>query len=342
MSEKYATFTIAFATVAITTPLVRWVSLKLGWVHRPDPTKWLPKANPHPRIIAMGGGLSIFAGILGAAFFVRYDPRLFLFIGLATCALALGVWDDLKKCHPAVRLVVQTLLGIVTGLFIGWVHGLPLWLATPVTIFGFVGLMNSVNMMDNMDGTASGLMALTMLGYTGLGMMTQNTLVIGLSLAVAGACLGFWLYNKPPATIFMGDAGSMVLGYLLALVGTLATHGEYPHGFARLFASCLLAGLFIADTTFVVIWRLKHGLPVMWGDKNHLSHRLATCFSHSEWKANSVLYAVQMGLNLMALSVAVAPLSFSLLSFAFGFAGLFLLARKLWAIIPLKSPALSR
>lgn len=334
-------FLIALSTTIILTPLVRWGAVRVGWIHRPDPRKWVPQANPHPRLIAMGGGLAIFIGVLIAAIGGHSHLPLSVLVS-AGAALLLGLWDDLKGCCPAAKLTFQTLLGVSTVLVVGWVHGLPAWLAIPVTIFGIVGVMNSVNMMDNMDGTASGLMTLMMLGYATLGMVTQNRAVSALSLAMVGACLGFWVYNKPPAIVFMGDAGSMMLGYLLAVVGIWATHGEYPHRFAQLFSPFLLVGLFVTDTIFVVMWRRKKGLPVMRGDKNHLSHRLAVQFGRSEWKANGVLYVIQIGLNLLALSVAVTPIPLSMSSVAVGFAIPFLLVWKLWGIVPSKSPALSR
>jgi UDP-GlcNAc:undecaprenyl-phosphate GlcNAc-1-phosphate transferase len=223
-------------------------------------------------------------------------------------------------------------LGILTLSLLGWVKGLPALLAIPITVFGVVGLMNSVNMMDNMDGIASGLMTLTMVGYALLGILTRNETVTSLSLMVAGATFGFWLYNRPPALIFMGDTGSLMLGYLLAVIGTISTWGEFHHWFGQLFAPLLLASVFITDTTFVVLWRWWHGLPVMQGDRNHTSHRLAVWLGHSEWRANFVLYAVQLFMNALAIVVATAEFPIALIAALLGFGGLIALGWRLWHV----------
>lgn len=324
---------IAFVTAVMTLWFIRQVALRFGWVHRPTPDKWQSKANPHLRPIAMGGGLGIYLGIALALYSpISQFPSFPIFYLFVPLALLLGILDDIKDYSPRLKLLFQTLLGFATVLWFGYVKGLPLWLALPITVFGIVGMMNSVNMMDNMDGTASGLVALAMVGYALLGLMSQNAAIIPLSLAIAGACMGFWLFNKPPATIFMGDAGSLMLGYLFAIVGTFATQGDYPHLFGQLFAPALLAGLFITDTTFVVLWRKAHGRPVMKGDRNHLSHRLAFLFHHSEWKANSVLYTIQALLVLAAVMTAHASLPLAILCFLAAVAGLVGLGVRLWQV----------
>jgi UDP-GlcNAc:undecaprenyl-phosphate GlcNAc-1-phosphate transferase len=329
----------AFAVTAILTPLFRLVALSIGWEHRPDPRKWKRNANPHSVRIALGGGLTMFAGIIVSALICSavslsstQFQHLFISLLFATCAMLLGLYDDWRSPRPVVRLAFQTILGVLTIALLGWVQGLPILLAIPITVFGVVGLMNSVNMMDNMDGVASGLMTLTMIGYALLGILTKNEMVTSLSLMVAGATFGFWLYNKPPAHIFMGDTGSLMLGYLLAIVGTISTWGEFVHWFGRLFAPLLLASVFITDTTFVVLWRWRHSLPVMQGDRNHTSHRLAVWHGYSEWRANIVLYAVQLLMNALAIIVATAELPIALIAALLGFGGLVALGWRLWHV----------
>ena len=333
----------AFAITVTLTPLFRLVALRIGWEHRPDPKKWKMNYNPHSTRIALGGGLTMFAGIIVSALVYSVvllsHPLLFISLLFAACALLLGLYDDWRSPRPVVRLAFQTILGILTVSLLGWVQGLPALLAIPITVFGVVGLMNSVNMMDNMDGVESGLMTLTMVGYALLGILTKNETVTSLSLMVAGVTFGFWLYNRPPALIFMGDTGSLMLGYLLAVIGTISTWGEFAHWFGRLFAPLLLASVFITDTTFVVLWRWRHGLPVMQGDRNHTSHRLAVWLGHSEWRANIVLYAVQLFTNTLAIIVAIAELPIALIAALFGFGGLIALGWRLWRVqMDLQSP----
>lgn len=309
-------FTIALLIAACFTPVVRRGALAFGWEHRPDPKKWRHKLNLHTSRIALGGGLAIFAGfVIAVTFSLNFSPKIVkafpspLFILLLPfCAMVLGLYDDLRSPHPVSRLAIQTLLGFVTVALLGWVKGLPVWLSIPVTIFAVVGLMNSVNMMDNMDGVASGLITLSMFGYALLGHLTNNYDLTILSVAVMGASLGFWLHNRPPATIFMGDTGSLLLGYLLAVIGIIATWGEYSHWLRQLIAPLVLASVFITDTTFVVLYRWRHKLPIMRGDRNHISHRLAVLFGYSEWKANLVLYALQVLTITVSLGAVIAPL----------------------------------
>jgi len=329
----------ALAVTVVLTPLFRLMALSIGWEHHPDPRKWKRNYNPHSASIALGGGLTMFAGIIVSASVygaILLSPSqsqpAFVLLLFAACALLLGLYDDWRSPRPVVRLAFQTILGVLTVSLLGWVQGLPALLAIPITVFGVVGLMNSVNMMDNMDGVASGLMTLTMVGYALLGILTKNEMVILLSLAVVGATFGFWLYNRPPALIFMGDTGSLMLGYLLAVIGTISTWGEFAHWFGRLFAPLLLASVFITDTTFVVLWRWRHGLPVMQGDRNHTSHRLAVWLGHSEWRANIVLYAVQLLINALAIIVAIAELPIALIAALFGFGGLTALGWRLWHV----------
>jgi UDP-GlcNAc:undecaprenyl-phosphate GlcNAc-1-phosphate transferase len=333
------TVTAAFAITAVLTPLFRLAALCIGWEHHPDLRKWKRNDNPHSVRIALGGGLTMFAGIIVSALIcsavslssTQFQP-LFISLLFATCAMLLGLYDDWRSPRPVVRLAFQTILGVLTIALLGWVQGLPILLAIPITVLGVVGLMNSVNMMDNMDGVASGLMTLTMIGYALLGILTKNEMVTSLSLMVAGANLGFWLYNRPPALIFMGDTGSLMLGYLLAVIGTISTWGEFPHWFGQIFAPLLLASVFITDTTFVVLWRWRHSLPVMQGDRNHTSHRLAVWLGYSEWRANIVLYAVQLLMNALAIIVATAELPIALIAALLGFGGLVALGWRLWHV----------
>lgn len=324
-------FGVSLSVATLFTPFVRFIALRTGWMHRPDPKKWKRKVNPHVVPIAMGGGFAMFAGF-AVATTLRFNPVLFAVSFFTLCAAMLGFYDDLKNPHPIYRLAIQTLFGIVTAAVIGWVHGLPVWLGIPIAVFGVVGLMNSVNMMDNMDGVASGLITLSMVGYAILGWLTKNELVLALGLTVAGAAFGFWLHNKPPATIFMGDTGSLMLGYLLAVTGIMASWGEYTNLFARLVAPFLLASVFITDTTFVVLWRKTHGLPVMQGDRNHISHRLAVLLGHSEWGANLALYLTQLLVTAAAIIATLSPITITVAVSFFAFCLLGLLFWRLWQV----------
>lgn len=323
------TLGISLALSYALTFLVRWGALKLGWTHRPDPRKWRRQTNPHTAPIAMGGGFAILGSVVLSAALLPSPPFLLLLFGAV--AFSLGFYDDLRSPRPIYRLLLQFLLASFSVTFIGWVKGFPDGLAILLSVVGIAGMMNSVNMMDNMDGVASGLMTLAMLGFAVLGVVTNNPQVTVLGVLVAGAALGFWWHNRPPARIFMGDAGSLLLGYLLAVTAILASRGEFGHWLGRVGAPFLLLSVFLTDTAFVVLWRARHGLPVMQGDRNHTSHRLAV-LAGSEWRANLVLYTMQLMMGVCALGVSLLPPLPSALLILFAIALLALFAHRLWQV----------
>lgn len=334
----------SFIITIVGIPILRWLFLRLNWVHLPRFDRWNAS---YPQPVAMGGGIGIFLGLsLGllipsfspsfSPLYPRFSRFLIPLIFLGAGAFLLGLWDDLRRSRPIVRLLVQGLLALFAVYWVGTIQGLPKFISLPLTLFGIVGIMNSVNLMDNMDGTASGLVGLAMMGYLLLGIVSDNALVQFLSLVVGGASLGFWLYNRPPATIFMGDAGSYLLGFFLVITGILATYSEYPHWFARWASPLLPAGLFITDTTFVVLFRKSRKCKVSQGGKDHLSHRLAFCFGGSVWKANGMLYFLQILLVVLAVVIARTSLISSIMLFLLAVLGLYGLGRKLWPILPEK------
>jgi len=329
---------MALIVTVVTLMIWRQWAIKVGWVYHPKPDRWQPKFNPHPRAIALGGGLGIAVGILptfllwalregGESCWLRMVP-------LALSALLLGLLDDLQDCSARIKLLVQFVIGLVTALWVTRLAVFPDGISVPLTAFCLVALMNAVNMMDNMDGTASGLVTLSALGFSLLGTLTENPSITPVSLLLSASSFGFWLFNKPPASIFMGDAGSLFLGYLLGVIAIAASHGRFAYEGAALIVPALMVGTFAADIIFVVFWRLTHGLPIMKGDRNHLSHRLAVWFGKSEWHANLTLYGLQALFCAGGLLAAIAPPFMGLIVIVAATLLLSLLFRWLWKVIP--------
>lgn len=323
-------------TVGVLVIWRRW-AVRMGWVYRPRPDRWQPKFNPHPRTIALGGGLGIATGALIALLLwglLNGDSLWLRVLPLAGMASLLGLIDDMWDCSARLKLLVQFTIGLTTALWVVRLPAFPDSVSVPLTAFCLVALMNAVNMMDNMDGTASGLVTLSALGFVLLSVLTAHPSVMGASLILAGSSCGFWLFNKPPASIFMGDAGSLLLGYLLGVIAIASSHGHFAHEGMALLAPILMVGTFVADMTFVVLWRLTHGLPIMKGDRNHLSHRLAMRFGRSEWHANFVLYGMQALLCGGGLLAAVASPFVGLSLILATLLLLSLLFLWLWQVIP--------
>ena len=162
------------------------------------------------------------------------------------------------------------------------------WFDLPLTVLWVMAVVNAFNMIDNHDGIAALVAAMSTLGIAAISISSGYHLVAAFSLAVAGACLGFFVHNKPPATIFLGDAGSMFLGFLVA---ALALKVDLPEGswVVRLAVAALLVAVPLFDEALVVVARIREHRPVMLGSTDHSAHRLRAL----GWSKNQVV--VTMG-----------------------------------------------
>jgi len=231
-----------------------------------DLTAWVPAfAAPH------------LAGL------AEQSPRLWAMLAGGTVLVVLGLVDDRRELDWRVRLAVETLVAVAMVL-LGWRLSLFInipWLTFLLSVLWIVGLVNSFNMLDNMDGLsagtaaiAAGLLAAVMLMVPDPQTSQPQLFVGGFLLVVVGSLLGFLWHNRPPARLFMGDAGSYLVGYLLAMAtlsATFAGNNLPPH--AILAPLCVLA-VPLYDTATVVLIRIRAGRSPFTGDKSHFSHRL--------------------------------------------------------------------
>ncbi len=255
------------------TPLVRRLARRTGMVDQPSARK--QHSVPTPLL----GGLAIYLAVivalilLGNRFYVNQVAGIFLG---ATLVSFLGLWDDRRGLSPWVKLGGQFLAaGIVTMTDVR--IGLFPWDALNIaaTLIWVVGITNAMNLLDNMDGLSGGIAAIAALFFLLFAIMSGQYLVGALAAALVGACLGFLFYNLNPATIFMGDTGSLFLGFTLA---SLAIKLRFPDNsaFVTWMVPVLVLAVPIFDTTLVIISRLRRRLnPLTTPGKDHLSHRLA-------------------------------------------------------------------
>jgi UDP-GlcNAc:undecaprenyl-phosphate GlcNAc-1-phosphate transferase len=255
------------------TPLAQRLARRTGMVDKPSARK--QHTVPTPLL----GGLAIYLAvivaliILGDRFYV--NQVIGIFVG-ATLVSFLGFWDDRRGLSPLVKLMGQFLAaGIVTltdvriGLF-PWD-----WLNIAVTLLWVVFITNAMNLLDNMDGLSGGVAAIASLYFLLFAMMSRQYLVGALAAALLGACLGFLFYNLNPASIFMGDTGSLFLGFTLA---SLAIKLRFPDNsfFVTWMVPVVVLAVPVFDTTLVIVSRLRRHLnPLTTPGKDHLSHRLA-------------------------------------------------------------------
>lgn len=279
-----AVLTGAIASMALT-QAVKPLASRLGAVALPKADRW------HRQQVPLLGGVAIMASVCtGLAVFGLWDREVLTVLGAATVLGLVGLWDDLRPLKPQNKLVLQilvasamTLAGLqlsVTGYAAGDVL---------LTIGWVVGITNAVNLLDNMDGLAAGVVAVAVAFRLVFFASDGDVAGAQFSGVLLGALLGFLVYNFNPASIFMGDAGSLFLGALvsgLSLVGTWS----YLRGTASvLVIPVLLLLVPIFDTTLVTLARIRAGRPVSVGGRDHASHRLVA-LGLSERRAVATLY----------------------------------------------------
>ena len=191
---------------------------------------------------------------------------------------AMGLLDDLRSVSPWPRLITQTVVGTIVALLIvnSGTVGTPFGestLNTVITIFWIVGICNSINFFDNLDGAASGAVAIAALGVFFIAFDRGQELVSALSIVTAGATTGFLMWNKSPAKIYMGDAGALFLGVIISVTTIRLNPGIVPTWKSFAIPVMLLA-VPLLDTCVAVFSRLSRGLSPLTGGKDHLSHRL--------------------------------------------------------------------
>lgn len=223
---------------------------------------------------------------------------------------AMGLVDDLKGLQPLTRLVMQTIAGIVVALVLvstdtmGVAFNNPL-LDIGVTILWIVGICNSINFFDNIDGGAAGTVAVATLGIAFIAYSRQQELVSALSIVTGGATFGFLLWNKAPAKIYMGDAGALFLGVLLSVLTIRLNPGIVPN-WKSLTIPLILLAVPILDTSIAVCSRIKRGISPFEGGKDHLSHRLVRNGLQRKTAA-ILLWALSANFGLLAISIFTWP-----------------------------------
>jgi UDP-GlcNAc:undecaprenyl-phosphate/decaprenyl-phosphate GlcNAc-1-phosphate transferase len=367
MSITAAQFAIlgiaAFALTGLLTWPVRALAIRLGAMDAPNMAR-KTQAEPVPYL----GGVAIALGIsmitLGAVF-VGADnfagenndqlKDLALTVLLPALVLgAMGLFDDLRSLSPWPRLIAQTVVGTVVAFVIvengtigtpfdGGEQGLGSavdqgvaasngsWLNTLVTIVWIVGICNSINFFDNLDGAASGTVAIAALGVFFIAFDRGQELVSALSIVTAGATIGFLMWNKSPAKIYMGDAGALFLGVIISVATIRLNPGISPTWHSLAIPVMLLA-VPLLDTCVAVFSRLARRLSPLTGGKDHLSHRLVRAglsrrvAAVSLWSASGVCAILAIGVYQFAESPGTLIIT--------GFAGLWLIALVLFLRTP--------
>jgi UDP-GlcNAc:undecaprenyl-phosphate GlcNAc-1-phosphate transferase len=286
------------------TPVMRLVALRFGVIDQPAARKI--HANPVPLL----GGAAIYIAFILVLFF--FGDRHYIhgvvgiFIG-ATIMSLVGVVDDRWGLGSYIKLAGQLLAALILIYSGVQVHVFGGWLDILVTIVWVVGITNAMNLLDNMDGLSGGIAMIASVFFTLLAALSDQYLVGALAAALAGACAGFLVYNWNPAHIFMGDTGSLFLGFLLAAVGIKL---RFPANSDTItwMIPVLVLGVPVFDTTLVFFSRLRRGKnPLTTPGKDHVSHRLAI-LTGSRREAVLLCYLLAGALGLAAIFITQADI----------------------------------
>jgi len=298
--DSLLVFSIPFCLGLLFTPVVRALVMKLGVIAYPRADR------RHKSPTALMGGIAIFLAVMiSTAVFGLFNKSLLGLVVGASFLFIIGLIDDKIRITPYFKLFVQIIAACIP-VFWGLVAGLPInsIFVIPLVIIWIVGVTNSFNLLDNIDGLACGISAITaFMLFVSLVISGERFLSL-ISLIICGASLGFLPYNFNRAKIFMGDSGSMFLGYSLAFISISGASGKHITSvLTTMLIPVLILGVPIFDTLFVMIGRKLKGKSVFEGGKDHTSHRLVM-LGVPQKKTVLLLYAISIIFGLIALLYA--------------------------------------
>jgi UDP-GlcNAc:undecaprenyl-phosphate/decaprenyl-phosphate GlcNAc-1-phosphate transferase len=333
-------FALAFCASVPLVFGVRWLARRYGLVAVPRADRW------HRKPTALFGGVGIFLAFL--AIMVWHPPEDFsgdqLLLACSAGMFALGLLDDFVRLKPYAKLIGQIIFSTALTLFGTRLH----WLSSPVldqalTIFWLVGIANAVNLLDNLDGLAGGVAVIASAYLVFFCHDSGQFAAAAMAAAFSGAVAGFLVFNVNPASIFMGDCGSLFIGFFLGGVTMMSNHptGLRRNVLAVLAGPVLLLLIPIVDTTLVTIMRKLNGRPVSQGGRDHTSHRLVA-IGLSERKAAFVLWGLSALSGAIAVAVRVLALPVTVLLvpvFGLAFLGFFIFLGRVKVYQKVDSPA---
>ncbi|MBP1081411.1 UDP-GlcNAc:undecaprenyl-phosphate GlcNAc-1-phosphate transferase [Bacillus capparidis] len=310
-------FFVSLLTVIIITPFIKRFAIKIGAVDRPD------KRKVHSKLMPRMGGLAIFIGVAAGAVAMGLFESSIRTISIgAVIIIILGMLDDKFNLSAKVKFAVQTLVACMiasSGLTMDF-FSVPFftdrlelgWLAFPVTVIWIVGITNSINLIDGLDGLAAGISVIGLSTIAVMALTADKILILSISALVIASTLGFLFYNFHPAKIFMGDTGSLFLGYMISVLSLLGLYKSVT--LFSIVVPVIILGVPIFDTSFAIIRRLLNKQPISSPDKSHIHHRLmAYGLSHRMTVIAIYLIGVIFSLSAILLSSATIWLSLFIL-----------------------------
>jgi UDP-GlcNAc:undecaprenyl-phosphate/decaprenyl-phosphate GlcNAc-1-phosphate transferase len=309
-------FFIPFITVMISTPFIIQFAKKFGFIDKPNVRK------VHTHVMPRLGGLAIFLGVISGYLVTKmYEENITEISFSSLLIITLGILDDKYGLTPGIKLVSQIVAALIivsSGLTIEFIQ-IPFmervflheW-SYLVTILWIVGITNTINLIDGLDGLAAGITIIVLLTFALLAFTNGNMLIFTLCLILLGSTTSFLLYNFHPAKIFMGDTGALFLGFAISVISLLGLYKSVT--FFSFVVPIIILGVPIFDTIFTIIRRIKNNHPIMAPDKEHLHHRLmAIGFSHRQTVI--IMYFISIIFSLTAIVFSTTILFGTILLF---------------------------
>jgi UDP-GlcNAc:undecaprenyl-phosphate GlcNAc-1-phosphate transferase len=309
-------YILAFSTSLLLSTILTPFVIRLGIVDHPKDSRW----HSHP--VALLGGIAIFVSFL-ISILVNIELSCLTDnnsknITVLICSFLIflvGLADDLKTMSVKVKFGFQIFIasisvafGIKSNIFsMSWINFL-------FTLIWIIGIVNAVNLLDNMDGLAAGISSIAAIFVFVISMQKGESLTPVLAAALLGGCIGFLFFNFNPAKIFMGDCGSMFLGFILAVLVIDSKSHSSGAMFNNLLVPFLILGVPIFDTCLVIFLRVTNGRMPWKGGKDHSSHRLASLLNGKERIAVLILYVIGILSGLSALIILQRDLFFALIA----------------------------
>jgi UDP-GlcNAc:undecaprenyl-phosphate GlcNAc-1-phosphate transferase len=327
IQDVFGAFFIAIIISYGFTPLARQIAFRIRLLDHPNSKK----SHAHP--IPLLGGLSMFMAFFTAVFFTTHiNTHMYGILIGAAILMAVGIVDDRLGMMPRMKLSAQILVALIAhkaGVRI--ITFEDYYISMFFTVFWIVGITNAFNLLDNLNGLSSGIAGISSIFFGIIALMNSQVYIAILSFAMAGACFGFLKHNFPRASIFMGDSGSMFLGFVLACIAILGSW-ETEKISLSLSLPILILGYPIFDTTLVTFLRLREKRSIFIGGKDHSSHILAS-LKFKKKRAVLVIYTicVLLGCGAFLLSVLPAAAGAAILAvtaFSMAFFGVYLAKKR--------------
>lgn len=314
-NEYFLLFVISFALVGLLTPLMRTIAIAQKIMDKPDSLH-----KSHKESVPYLGGVAIIFGIVSLTYATsiisEFTQNTFW---LATSVLLpasllgfIGLIDDMRKLSPWPRFIAQTAAALFTAILLittdnfGNPTGSKIF-DVCITVIWIVGICNSINFFDNLDGGAAGTIAACSIGMAFLSINSQQYLITAMSVVTIGAMLGFLIWNKSPARIYMGDAGALFLGVLVGVL-TIRLKPQTNSLLGSYSVPILLLAVPIMDTSVAIISRIRRHISPFQGGQDHLSHRLIR-YGVPRKTAALILWALSMFFVIIALAISFLKIS---------------------------------